>query len=161
MTIAEDFSAELDYELPATRRLLERVLSEKGPWKPHPKSSALGHLAQLVTRMPGVMADIIRGVDLDLAAGPPYTFEPTEALLRELDACVKAARDVLRTAKDDDFALTWNLRYADQILDTGRRKDVLRNTINHFVHHRGQLSVYLRLNDVPLPSLYGPTADEQ
>ena len=55
----------------------------------------------------------------------------------------------------------WNLRYADQVLDTGRRKAVLRNTVNHFVHHRGQLTVYLRLNDVPLPSLYGPTADEQ
>ena len=161
MSIAQDFLAELDDELPATRRLLERVPGDKGPWKPHPKSSALGHLAQLVTRMPGVMADIVRGKDLDLAAGPPYTFESTETLLREFDAHVNEAREVLRMAPDCDFALTWSLRYADQVLDTGRRKDVLRNTINHFVHHRGQLTVYLRLNDVPLPSLYGPTADEQ
>lgn len=161
MSIAQDFISELDYELPATRRLLERVPSDKGPWKPHPKSSALGHLAQLVARMPGVMADIVRGVDLDLAAGPPYTFEPTETLLREFDAHAKETRDALSTAQDDDFALTWSLRYAEQVLDTGRRKDVLRNSINHFVHHRGQLTVYLRLNDVPLPSLYGPTADEQ
>jgi len=161
MSIAQDFIAELDYELPATRRLLERVPSDKGGWKPHPKSSALGHLAQLVTRMPGTMVNIVRGIDLDLAAGPPYTLEPTETLLREFDAHVKDARDVLRTAQDEDFALPWNLRYADQVLDTGRRRDVFRNTINHFVHHRGQLTVYLRLNDVPIPSLYGPTADEQ
>ena len=161
MSIADDFIAELDYELPATRRLLERVPSDKGPWKPHPKSSALGHLAQLVARMPGVMADIVRGVDLDLAAGPGYTFEPTESLLREFDAHANAALDTLRSAHDEDFALTWSLKYGDQVLDTARRKDVLRNTINHFVHHRGQLTVYLRLNDVPLPSLYGPTADEK
>ena len=161
MSIAQEFIAELDNELPATRRLLERVPSDKGAWKPHPKSSALGHLAQLVARMPGVMANIVRGVDLDLAAGPPYTLESTETLLREFDANAKDTRDVLRTTQDDDFAFPWNLKYADQVLDTGRRKDVLRNTINHFVHHRGQLTVYLRLNDVPLPSLYGPTADER
>jgi hypothetical protein len=161
MSIAEDFISELDSELPATRRLLERVPSDKGPWKPHPKSSALGHLAQLVTRMPGIMADIVRGIDLDLAAGPPYTFEPTDALLREFDAHVKDVRELLLAARDEDFALTWNLRYAEQVVGTGKRKDVLRNTINHFVHHRGQLSVYLRLNDIPLPPLYGPTADEQ
>jgi hypothetical protein len=161
MSIAEDFISELDSELPATRRLLERVPSDKGPWKPHPKSSALGHLAQLVTRMPGIMADIVRGIDLDLAAGPPYTFEPTDALLREFDAHVKDVRELLLAARDEDFALTWNLRHAEQVVGTGKRKDVLRNTINHFVHHRGQLSVYLRLNDIPLPPLYGPTADEQ
>jgi len=160
MSIVQDFISELDYELPATRRLLERVPSDKGAWKPHPKSSALGHLAQLVSRMPGVMADIVRGIDLDLAAGLPYTFEPTETLLREFDAHAKEVREVLSTAQDDDFTLTWSLRSADQVLDTGRRKAVLRNTVNHFVHHRGQLTVYLRLNDVPLPGLYGPTADE-
>lgn len=161
MSIAQYFISELDYELPATRRLLERVPSDKGQWKPHPKSSALGHLAQLVTRMPGVMVDIVRGKDLDLAAGPAYSFESTETLLREFDAHVHEVREVLSSAQDSDFALTWNLRYADQVLDTGQRKDVLRNTINHFVHHRGQLTVYLRLNDVPIPSLYGPTADEK
>ena len=111
--------------------------------------------------MPGTMADIVRGKDLDLAASPPYTFEPTETLVSEFDANVSNARDVLGSATDDVFALTWSLKYGDQVIDTGTRKAVLRNTINHFVHHRGQLSVYLRLNEVPLPSLYGPTADEK
>ena len=161
MTVAQNFVAELDYELPATRRLLERVPTEKGDWKPHPKSSKLGHLAQLVTRLPGVMADIVRGVDLDLATSPPYTLESTETLLRDFDARVKDVNNVLRSARDEDFLLMWNLMYGGKVVDTGRRRDVLRNTINHFVHHRGQLTVYLRLNDVKLPSLYGPTADEQ
>src|SRR5688500_13997228 len=110
MNIAQDFISELDYELPATRRLLERVPADKGPWKPHSKSSALGHLAQLVSRMPGVMADIVRGIDLDLAAGPGYTFEPTETLVQEFDANVKQAREALLAAQDDDLVLTWNLR---------------------------------------------------
>ncbi|MGQ0643790.1 MAG: DinB family protein [Gemmatimonadaceae bacterium] len=100
------------------------------------------------------MVDIVRGIDLDLAAGPAYTLETTQALLKEFDVRVNAAQDALRTAKDGDFSLTWSLRYGDQVLDTERRKDVLRNTINHFVHHRGQLTVYLRMNEVPLPSLY-------
>jgi hypothetical protein len=159
MSIASDFMTEFDEEVPATRKLIERVPLDKGAWKPHPKSSALGPLAQLVARLPGVMADIVRGVDLDLAAGPGYTFE-TDGLLRELDENVKRLHEVLRLASDADLALSWTLRHGDQVLDTAVRKDVLKNTLRHFVHHRGQLTVYLRLHDVPLPSLYGPTADE-
>ena len=161
MTIASDFIAELGYELPATRRLLERVPNGKGPWKPHPKSSALGHLAQLVARMPAMMADIVKGIDLDLANAPAYSLEETETLLREFDGNVEELRAVLTTASDTDLGETWRLLYGGELLDQGSRKDVLRNTINHFVHHRAQLTVYLRMNDVPLPCLYGPTADEQ
>ena len=89
MTIGQDFLAELDYELPATRKVIERVPSEKGAWKPHPKSSAFGHLTQLVARMPGTMRNIVRGIDLDLAASPPYTLETTETLLREVERVSK------------------------------------------------------------------------
>jgi uncharacterized damage-inducible protein DinB len=161
MSIAEDFISELSYELPATRKLLARIPAEKGPWKPHPKSSAFGHLAQLVARLPGVMAQIVEGLDLDLAAGPPYSFEPTEALLKLFDENAARAARVLHSAADADFAPEWRLLYGGQVLDTGRRKDVLRNTINHFVHRRAQLTVYLRMNEIPVPCLYGPTADEQ
>lgn len=160
-TIAETFLAELSYELPATRSLLERVPDGKGPWKPHPKSSALGHLAQLVARMPAMMTKIVKGIDLDLAAGPGYTFETTETLLREFDGNVGELRASLEAAADADFGLTWTLLYGGETVDTGIREDVLRNTVNHFVHHRAQLTVYLRMNDVPLPPLYGPTADER
>ena len=160
-TIAEKFAAELSYEFAATRALLQRVPDEAGPWKPHPKSSALGHLAQLVARMPGMMANIVKGIELDLAAGPGYTFEKTASLLREFDSNVTERRATLAAATDNDWALTWRLLYGGEVVDTGRREDVLRNTVNHFVHHRGQLTVYLRMKDVPLPPLYGPTADER
>lgn len=161
MSIATDFIVELKNELPATRRLLDRVPDGKGPWKPHPKSSALGHLAQLVSRLPGVMTNIVTGVDLDLAEGPGYSLETTETLLREFDRNVEQLFASLAAANDADFALGWRLLYAGEVVDTASRKDVLRNTVNHFVHHRGQLTVYLRMNEVPLPPLYGPTADER
>jgi uncharacterized damage-inducible protein DinB len=161
MSIAQEFIKELDYELPASRKLMARVPTEHAAWKPHPRSSALGHLAQLLARMPGTMANIVRGVDLDLATAPAYSFEETNVLLGQFDAYASQLLDTLRSADDDVFARTWRLKYGDQLLEEGARKDVLRNTINHFVHHRGQLTVYLRLKDVPLPCLYGPTADEQ
>lgn len=161
MSLAADFAAELGYELPAARRVIERVPADKGQWKPHPRSSALGHLTQLVSRMPAMMTRIVRGIDLDLAKGPPYTFEPTEVLLREFDDNVKELTDALASASESDFALTWRLLYDGQLVDSGTRKDVLRNTVNHFVHHRAQLTVYLRMNEIPVPCLYGPTADER
>ena len=161
MSTALDFISELSYELRATRRVIERVPTEKGEWKIHPRSSALGHLTQLVARMPSMMSQIVRGVDLDLAHAPPYTFESTDTLLRAFDANVEELRTVLGAAGDADFALNWRLLYDGQVLDTGTRKDVLRNTINHLVHHRAQLTVYLRMIEIPVPSLYGPTADER
>lgn len=154
MRIALDFISELNYELPATRTVVERVPSEKGEWKIHPRSSALGHLTQLVARMPSMMSQIVRGVDLDLVHAPPYTFESTDTLLKEFDGNVEELRTVLGAASR-------RLLYDGQVLDTGTRKDVLRNTINHLVHHRAQLTVYLRMIEVPVPSLYGPTADER
>jgi hypothetical protein len=161
MTIGQTFLKEVEAELKASRRLIERVPSDKARWKPHLKSAALGHLTQLVCRMPKVMADIVKGIDLDLAAGPGYSFETTQELLREFDGNVAEVRATLDAVGDADFNGTWNVRAGTDIYDTAERQDALRNTINHFVHHRGQLTVYLRLLDVPIPPLYGPTADEQ
>jgi uncharacterized damage-inducible protein DinB len=161
MSIAQEFIRELDYELPASRRLMSRVPTEHAVWKPHPKSSPLGHLVQLLARMPGTMADIVHGIDMDLTATQAYSFEETHVLLELFDANSSQLHEALRVADDDVFARTWHLKYGDQVLEKGVRKDVLRNTINHFVHHRGQLTVYLRLRDVALPCLYGPTADEK
>ena len=161
MTIGHEFLKEVESEMAASRRLVERVPDDQVRWKPHPKSSALGHLTQLVCRMPKVMSDIVKGIDLDLAAGPAYSFEATEAMLREFDDNVAELRATLTRATDADFDGVWNVRAGKDIYDTAGRKDALRNTVNHFVHHRGQLTVYLRLLDVPIPQLYGPTADER
>ena len=161
MNIAQEFLKEVEAEFTASRRLIERVPSDQVRWKPHEKSAALGHLTQLVCRMPKVMSDIVKGIDLDLAGGFGYSFETTETLLGEFDTNVADVRATLTNAEDSDFEGTWHVRSGADIYDTAERKDALRNTINHFVHHRGQLTVYLRLLDVPIPQLYGPTADEK
>jgi uncharacterized damage-inducible protein DinB len=161
MTIAETFLPEFDQEMATTRRLLERVPADKGPWKPHPKSFALGHLAQLVAWMPGWIANTLREPALDLAKAPKYSFESTEALLKEFDGNVRAAREAFRASKDADYGMSWSLKHGDRVIFTAPRGSVVRTHISHLVHHRGQLTVYLRLNDIPLPSIYGPTADER
>ena len=161
MTIGQEFLKEVDAEFTTSRRLIERVPSDKAQWKPHPKSSALGHLTQLVSWLPKVLSDIVHGTDLDLSAEPRYRFDATETLLRDFDANVATLRTTLTAAKDADFDGTWRVRAGENVLDTAGRKDAFRNTVNHFVHHRGQLTVYLRLLDVPIPQLYGPTADER
>jgi uncharacterized damage-inducible protein DinB len=159
--IAASFLAELDVEMPTTRRLLERVPGEKGAWKPHEKSFSLGHLAQLVARMPGWLTFTMRETALDIGSGAGYSLEKTEALVAEFDRNVAEARDVLSKAKDADFMVPWSLKAGERVLFTLPRLAVMRQNVNHLVHHRGQLTVYLRLVDVPLPSIYGPTADER
>jgi uncharacterized damage-inducible protein DinB len=160
MSIAEDLLPEFDQEMATTRKLLERVPSDKGPWKPHPKSFPLGHLAQLVATMPGWLTQMLRDTEINLATAPGYSFETTEALLGEFDRHVRDAREALTAARDADFTVLWSLKKGGQVLFTSPRGAVVRSHMNHLIHHRGQLSVYLRLNDVPLPSIYGPTADE-
>ena len=160
MSIGKALLPEFDQEMATTRRLLERVPSEKAQWKPHPKSFALGHLAQLVAMMPGWIAQTIGATEINLASGPGYSFEKTETLLQMFDKRVREAREALAGAKDPDFQVPWSLKMGEQVLMTLPRGVVVRQHINHLVHHRGQLSVYLRLIDVPVPSIYGPTADE-
>ena len=161
MTIADALLPEFDQEMGTTRRLLERVPSERSEWRPHPKSFPLGHLAQLVSRMPGWIANTLRDTKLDLLSGQNYSFETTESLLKGFDRNVGDARAAIRAAKDSDFKVMWSLTMGDQALWTAPRREVVRSHINHLIHHRGQLTVYLRLVDVPIPPIYGPTADER
>jgi uncharacterized damage-inducible protein DinB len=161
MSIAETLLPEFEQEMASTRRLLERVPSDKGSWKPHPKSFALGHLAQLVSWMPGWIGSTLRQTELNLATAPGYSYETTEKLLAIFDQGVRETRDALKAARDADFAVMWSMKHGDRVLFSAPRAVVVRNHISHLVHHRGQLTVYLRLVDVPIPSIYGPTADEK
>lgn len=160
MSISDAFVGEFDQEMKSTRRCLERVPSDKGTWKPHPKSFALGHLAQLVARMPGWIPMMLEKGSLDLNESTGYSFEKTETLLAEFDKLVGDARAAFAKASDADYQAPWSLKMGDKVLMTMPRVAVVRQTINHLCHHRGQLTVYLRLIDVPVPSIYGPTADE-
>lgn len=160
MSLSQMFLPEFDMEMATTRRLLERVPSDRGTFKPHPKSFSLGHLAQLVSWMPGWITQVVRDTKLDLSKGGSYSLEKTEVLLATFDKNVKEAREALAAASDADLQVPWSLMMGEKVLMSMPRVAVVRQTINHLVHHRGQLSVYLRMNDVPLPSIYGPTADQ-
>lgn len=152
---------EFDQEMSTTRRLLERVPGDKGSWKPHQKSFALGHLAQLVSWMPGWIATSLSEPHIDLAAVGGYSFESTETLLKDFDQRVSAARQALRSVTGPALQEPWSLKHGDNVLFTSPRGEVVRMHLNHLIHHRGQLTVYLRELDVPIPQIYGPTADEK
>ena len=160
MRRADELLPEFDQEMQSTRRVLERVPSEKGEWKPHPKSFSLAHLAQLVSWMPGWLTNVLQETSLDLASGGRYSTEKTETLLTGFDKVVKEARAAIAAAKEEDYDVVWSLKHGDKVLFSAPRNVVVRQTISHLSHHRGQLTVYLRLLDVPVPSIYGPTADE-
>ncbi|HEU4996421.1 MAG TPA: DinB family protein [Gemmatimonadaceae bacterium] len=161
MSVSDTILPEFDQEMATTRRVLERVPSDKGTWKPHTKSFSLAHLAQLVAWMPGWIGNTLRQTELNLAGGGGYSNEPTDALLKMFDKNVQQAREAIVQSNDSDYAVPWSLKMGDRVLFTQPRSEVVRGHINHLIHHRGQLTVYLRLLDVPVPSIYGPTADEK
>ena len=160
MAIADSLLPEFEQEMTVTRRLIERVPDDTPDWKPHPKSFSLAHLAQLVSWMPGWIAQTLTETSLDLTKGGGYSVEKTETLLATFDENVRAARAAIKKAKDEDYDVKWSLMMGDKVLFTQPRGEVVRQHISHLSHHRGQLTVYLRMLDVPIPSIYGPTADE-
>ena len=160
MGFADTFVPEFDQEMATTRKALERVPSDKGAWKPHPKSFALGHLTQLIAGMPGWITNMVTSTELDLSKQAGYSLESTETLVARFDKLVAEARAALLAATESDFDVPWSLKQGGHVLFTLPRGANIRSTLNHLIHHRGQLSVYFRLVDVPVPSMYGPTADE-
>jgi uncharacterized damage-inducible protein DinB len=160
-SLTEEFLREFDEEMKTTRRVIERVPNEKGEWKPHPKSFSMANLTQLTATMPGWCTRIMKGENIDLSHGPGYKTQTTESLLEQFDTHVQEARATIAAAKPADYDKPWSLMMGDRVLLTLPRGVILRQTINHLVHHRGQMTVYLRLLDVPVPSIYGPTADER
>jgi uncharacterized damage-inducible protein DinB len=164
MTIAETLLLDYDAEIANTRRILERIPEDKPDWKPHDKSMPLGRLAVHVARLPQFAKMILTSDDLDLATAklPTFFFEGREKLLALLDETSTAARQALQSATDEHLQSNWNLTWGEKKIANGPRATLYRTMfLNHLIHHRGQLSVYLRLNEVPVPGLYGPSADEQ
>lgn len=160
---APAFADELDRESAATRRLLERVPADKLGWRPHPKGRTLGQLAYHVARIPGFMAQIARQSGFDVSGRAPEPDVPGDGsdLLPVLDAGVAEARSLLRGLDDAAASETWTLRAGDRTIFAAPRIGMLRSMLlNHWIHHRGQLSVYLRFLDVPVPVIYGRSADE-
>ncbi|MSO56928.1 MAG: DUF664 domain-containing protein [Acidobacteria bacterium] len=167
MAIAESMLPEFDHETATTRAMLERVPEEKAAWKPHAKSMSLGQLAMHIANIPQWVSITLERTEFDtnLPSGQratPPAFESGAHLLLAYDEGVTAARAMLARTSDGDFMVPWTLKSAGKSMFSMPRAAVFRSFIlNHAVHHRGQLSVYLRLLDVPLPNIYGPTADTQ
>jgi uncharacterized damage-inducible protein DinB len=157
----EELLREFDEEMAVTRKVLERVPDGDPDWKPHPKSFSIAHLAQLVAWMPGWQVHTLAQGYLDLTKAGKYSNESTATLLELFDRGVAEGRAAIAAATEADFADTWSLKMGDRVLFSDTKGRVARQNINHLVHHRAQLGVYLRLLDVPVPSMYGPTADDR
>jgi uncharacterized damage-inducible protein DinB len=166
MPLADLLLPEFDEEMTATRRVLERVPDGKSSWKPHPKSMTLGRLATLVAELPGWTVNAITRDELDIMppGGPPPKFEALQSTARILelfDRNAAAARAAIAQAPDAEFQKPWAFKVGGRTVATNPKFTVYRRTVlNHLVHHRGQLTVYLRLNGAAVPAVYGPTADE-
>ncbi|MGE3841258.1 MAG: DinB family protein [Vicinamibacterales bacterium] len=163
MTIGASFAQELMAETATTRRVLERVPEDRLTWRPHPKSMSLGQLAMHVATLPRQVVGFLGGDELDVsvaASGTPEGASRAE-LLEALNSSLSEAAAYFETLPDTRAAEVWSLKSGAQTLLAIPRTGALRSLLfNHWYHHRGQLTVYLRLLDVPLPSVYGPTADE-
>jgi uncharacterized damage-inducible protein DinB len=161
MTISEVLLQELDQEAQTTRRLLERVPQEHLEWRPHPKATTLGQLARHVTMIPGGVASAVEQPTMQLPTFSQPTIADVRELLPLLDESVAKARAILRPMSDEDMQATWRLMSGEHTIMAIPRAAFLRSImLNHWYHHRGQLSVYLRQLGVALPSIYGPSADE-
>ena len=161
MTIADTIRADFEEEMPSTRKVIERVPSDRGEWRPHPKSFPIRHLAQLVSWMPGWITNMATQPRLDLMTSPSYSFEATDTLLATFDRNVREARAALSTLDDGKLDHSWSLVAGDKTLLSNTVGSALRQTIRHLVHHRAQLTVYLRMLDIPVPATYGPSADDR
>jgi uncharacterized damage-inducible protein DinB len=166
MPMSELLLAELDVEVQANRTLLERLPDAKWDWKPHEKSMTLSRLATHVAEIPSwsnaiLMADEIDFMSPEMQAWVPREMQSKEEILAELDAAAETCRGHLEATSDDDFDRTWTMKAGDQVAMQDKKYMVFRRQVlNHMVHHRAQLGVFLRLLNVPLPGSYGPSADE-
>jgi uncharacterized damage-inducible protein DinB len=166
MKTTELLLAELERETPASRRALERVPEGRYDWKPHEKSMPFGYLATLVATMPGWVEMMVTQDQLDIAPKGGSGYKPQELrtsrdLVAALETSVARARAVLSGTTDAHLQTTWKLLAGGKVVsEQPRHLAISDGVLNHWVHHRGQLTVYLRLTGAPVPSIYGPTADE-
>lgn len=164
MAIKDVWLAEFDYEMAQTRRMLERVPEDKFGWRPHAKSMTLGRLATHVAEIPGLAGAVLALPELDMPSSSDFNraAKSRQDLLDEFDKVTSEARGALQAFKDEAVAEPWSFKFGGRTIFTQPRATAYRGfAMNHLIHHRAQLAVYLRLLDVPVPGLYGPSADEQ
>jgi uncharacterized damage-inducible protein DinB len=166
MKMTELFLAELDREVTRSRHALERVPEGKHDWKPHEKSMIFGYLAHMIATIPSWISMVIEQDELDIApkggpSQPRAQLNTSAEYVQALDKAADGARASLGRTTDDYLLTPWRLLAGGQEVWKGPRHEMLSDTLNHWVHHRGQMTVYLRLMGQPVPALYGPSADDK
>jgi uncharacterized damage-inducible protein DinB len=166
MKLTQFLLAELEREVDRSRRALEQVPEGKYQWKPHDRSMMFGYLADMVATIPSWIALEITRDDLDIAPtdGSSLKRTPNEtsaALLEALDRTAAEAREALQHTTDEHLLTNWRLKTGGRVVQESPRYEVIQDTINHWAHHRGQMTVYLRLMGAKVPAIYGPSADDQ
>jgi uncharacterized damage-inducible protein DinB len=166
MAIADVLLPEFDHEMATTRKLLARVPEAQADWRPHPRSQSFGEIALHIAGIPRYATAVLTQADMDVnppgaASAARPAFESTAGVLEQFDGHVAQARAAIAATSDEQMVIPWALKNGGHTIISLPRAAMLRTlALSHMIHHRGQLSVYLRLQDIPVPSIYGPSADE-
>lgn len=160
-TFGTIYLKELEAEITATRKCIERIPEQLYDYKPHEKSMALGYLTLLVAEIPKWITTMIEKSDIDFATYEHFQLSNTAELVKHFDENVQGAKNALANVSDEALQETFYLKNNGQVVFSSTKLASIESTINHMVHHRGQLTVYMRLNDIPVPSIYGPSADDR
>jgi uncharacterized damage-inducible protein DinB len=160
-TFGKTYLKELEAEVTATRKCLERIPMESFNFKPHETSMAMGYLTLLVTDIPRWIAVIIEQSELDFATDERFTPSAAGDVVKRFDENVQRAKKALSSVQDEALQNSFSLKNSGQVLHSAAKISQLEQTVNHMVHHRGQLTVYMRMNGIAIPSIYGPSADEK
>jgi uncharacterized damage-inducible protein DinB len=155
------FLKELDAEAAASRNCLERIPEKLFDWKPHEKSMTLGYLALLVAEIPKWLIHIIKISEIDFATFEHFHPKTTTELVNHFDQNLQGAKNAIQNVSDEELSKPFSLKMKGQVLMSSPKADSVGQSINHLVHHRGQLTVYMRLNNILVPRIYGPSADEK
>ena len=158
---AGEFLKELDAETNSTRKCLERIPEKLFTWKPHERSMTMGYLSVLIADIPKWITHVLEKGEIDLATFQNFQAKTNAELLNHLDVNFKGAREALQQASDQSLSDEFYLKNQSEVLFHAPKKETISQSINHLVHHRGQLTIYMRLNDIPVPSIYGPSADDR
>jgi uncharacterized damage-inducible protein DinB len=161
ITFGVEYLMELEAEAAATRKCIERVPATLYEWRPHEKSMAMGYLTHLVAEIPNWITHMILKSEIDFATYPQFKASSATELSKHFDENVESAKTALKNVTNDQLKEPFFLKHNGQIVFTSPKKENISSSINHMVHHRGQLTVYLRLNNLPVPSIYGPSADDK
>jgi len=160
-TISLSYLNELNSEYRATRACLEKIPETLFEFKPHPKSMTMGYLVHLVAEIPLWIKHMVLDGEIDFVTFKHFAAKNTNELVAHFEDNMEAARNALKNTNDEELEGEFSLKANGQLIYTSSKLPDIGSTLNHWVHHRGQLTVYMRLNDIPVPSIYGPSADEK